>query len=76
MKKFILHISHTDISRDSRILKEMNEIKSNFPEFNVLGIGIKKNYTFSQNKTTLFKKDLLNLTIQSKKIFFLPKFFR
>ena len=37
----ILHLTHTDINSDSRILKEMNSIADNFINTNVKGIGVK-----------------------------------
>ena len=74
MKKFIIHISHTDISRDSRIIKEINEIKNYFPQYKVLGIGIKKKNEISQNQIISFKKNLLNISLQSKKFFFYQNF--
>ncbi len=73
MKKSIVHISHTDIARDARILKEMNVIKNFFPQFEVKGIGIKQNTQVSQNKLMTIKKNLFNISIKAKKIHYLPK---
>lgn len=76
MKKSVVHISHTDILRDARILKEINVIEKFFPQFEVRGIGIKKNIEISQNKLMTVKKNLLNISIKVKKISFLPKFIK
>ena len=73
MKKSIVHISHTDVARDARILKEMNVIKNFFPQFEVKGIGIKQNTQVSQNKLMTIKKNLFNISIKAKKIHYLPK---
>ena len=69
-------MSHSDISRDSRILKEIDSIKNSFPQFQIMGIGIKKNSLISQNKRTSFKKNILSITLKSKKFLFFPKIFK
>ena len=42
MKKTVLHLSHTDIRSDSRILKELIAINSS-NDINLYAIGIKSN---------------------------------
>lgn len=69
-------MSHTDISRDLRILKEMESIKHSFPQLQIMGVGIKKNTLKSQNNRTSFNKNILSATLKSKQFLFFPKIFR
>ncbi len=68
----ILHISHTDIRVDSRILKEMHSIGKTNSSYSVSGIGI----ISSKNENELESPDgvsIDSITIQSTKLKFLPK---
>ena len=68
----ILHISHTNISVDARILKEMHSIGKINSSYNVSGIGI----VSSKNENELEYPDdvsIDSITIQSTKLKFLPK---
>ncbi len=66
----ILHISHTDIRVDSRILKEMNSIKQSNSSYRVKGIGIVSNESKYEHIDNL---DIDTIRIQSTKFRFLPK---
>nr|QLL91154.1 glycosyltransferase [Plesiomonas shigelloides] len=69
MNKKILHLTHTDIRSDSRILKEMAAASSN--GFSVCGIGIKLNEGTKDIEEPGF--EVVTLKIFSKKMRFLPK---
>lgn len=57
----ILHLTHTDINSDSRILKEMLSIANSNNTYNVQGIGIERNEDRNSNTTE-------NITIHSLKL--------
>jgi hypothetical protein len=76
MSKTIVHISHTDVVRDSRIIKEIAALEENLPQYKVIGIGIKQNQKTSQNKLMTVKKNIFSISLKAKKITFLPKFIR
>lgn len=71
MKK-ILHLSHTEIPYDSRILKEMESAYNN--GYEVYGIGIEQNENNIPIVNNKFQVTTLNLF--SKKLKFLPKSLR
>lgn len=74
MKK-ILHISHTDIRSDSRILKEMNSILNGYKDCRLLGIGIQ--YAENQHRTNLDDNlDIYSIDLKSRKWRFLPTVIR
>ncbi len=70
MKK-ILHLSHTDIKSDSRILKEIESLVSVKQDYIVSSIGI----TLDEGSyaTNIKNHDYRGLKLVSKKIRFLPK---
>lgn len=70
-KKIIIHISHTDISRDSRILKEIKSLKNSFSNYKIFSLGIRSAKKQQINKRNIIK-DSINFNLISKKIFFLP----
>jgi glycosyltransferase involved in cell wall biosynthesis len=71
MKK-ILHLTHTDIRSDSRILKEMQSAITN--GYSVYGIGIRLSEGSTASNVDLDNVTALN--IRSKKLVFLPDFLR
>ena len=72
----ILHLSHTNISSDSRILKEMTSIKNYKKNLKVFGLGI--NRVEFGNTKNLIEQDLEinDLALFTNKIKFLPKFIK
>ena len=74
-KKIIIHVSHTEISRDARILKEIKSIKNSFKDYKVFALGIKTNKNNSINNKNIIKNSI-DFNLLSKKIFFLPTIIR
>ena len=73
MKQSIFHISHTDIGRDSRIIKELEGIKDEFFNYEIYAIGIKKKFKLDNKKNQLQGIKDLSISLITKKIFFFPK---
>lgn len=63
-----LHISHTDISSDSRILKEMQSLQNN--GYFVCGVGIEKN---NGSHKTYNDFDVQSIRLTAKKLKFFPQ---
>jgi glycosyltransferase involved in cell wall biosynthesis len=74
MKTVILHLSHTDIRSDSRILKELKAL-SQVDAFTIKAIGVD---AFGKDGVESSDKflDLVVLELISKRFTFLPKFLR
>lgn len=70
----ILHLSHTDIKKDNRILKEMLAVKA-IKHAKIYGIGVELDETNVSHSTSL-DKSISTLKLRSKKFKFLPKIFR
>ena len=73
----VLHISHTNILSDSRILKEMIALSNSSFDFKLYGIGI-DNYEYINNDNYNQYKNL-NISNQKlifKELKFIPLFFR
>ena len=73
----VLHISHTNILSDSRILKEMIALSNSSFDFKLYGIGI-DNYEYINNDNYNQHKNL-NISNQKlifKELKFIPLFFR
>lgn len=71
----ILHLTHTDINSDSRILKEMNSIVNAYSDIKVSGIGVRLNeesHKVKENK----KLEIYSITLQSRNWKFLPTVIR
>jgi len=73
MKYSILHLSHTDIRQDSRIIKELKEIKNEFGKNDVFAIGIKRSSRLKITKLNAFNIKDLSISLATKKIFFIPR---
>jgi len=73
MKQSIFHISHTDIPRDPRILRELKVLKYHFFNYNFFAIGIKKNTKFNNKKIDLSKIEYSRVELVTKNIKFIPK---
>ena len=73
MKQSIFHISHTDLRRDSRIIKELENIKDEFFNYEIYAIGIKKKFKLDNKKNQLQGIKDLSISLITKKIFFFPK---
>lgn len=71
MQKKILHLSHTDIRYDSRILKEMGALEST-DQFDLLGVGVEMEEGASSSKKIL-KAEIISIRLFSKWLSFLPK---
>ena len=71
MKNKILHLSHTDINFDSRIIKEMISLQKIFPDSEIQGIGIKldENEKLKKSDTTN-SLEILSLSLHSKKLIY------
>ena len=69
----ILHLSHTNINSDSRILKEMNSIAKliNISNLKINGIGVDRNEG-SADSENLNNLIIDSVSLQSKRLFFLP----
>ncbi|MDA9003868.1 hypothetical protein N9J26_00080 [bacterium] len=73
MKK-VLHLSHTDIRSDSRILKEMSAIAST--EYQVLGVGV-NDFSGTEEASLLENNfSIFNINLLSRKMVFLPRTLR
>ena len=73
MKNSIFHISHTDIRRDSRIIKELKVISNEFVNCDIFAIGIKRVSHLNNIKLSLSKVQDLSISLITKKFFFIPK---
>jgi glycosyltransferase involved in cell wall biosynthesis len=72
VKQSIFHISHTDISRDSRIIKELESIKDEFFNYDIYAIGIKKKFKLDNKKNQLQGIKDLSIFLITKKLLFFP----
>jgi glycosyltransferase involved in cell wall biosynthesis len=73
VKQSIFHISHTDIRRDSRIIKELESIKDEFFNYDIYAIGIKKKFKLNNKKNQLQGIKDLSISLITKKLLFFPK---
>ena len=73
MKESIFHISHTDIRRDSRIIKELESIRDEFFNYDIYAIGIKKKFKLNNKKKQLQGIKDLSISLTTKKLLFFPK---
>ena len=64
----ILHLSHTDINSDARILKEMNSLKDSFEKAQVSGIGLQENEAVSENANSSL--DIHTIVLKSRNLRF------
>lgn len=71
MRKKLLHISHTDIRYDSRILKEMGGLEAS-EKFELIGVGVKLEEGASSSKKVL-KSKIIAIRLFSKALSFLPR---
>lgn len=71
----ILHLTHTDINSDSRILKEMNTVANFFNEYRVVGIGIGQNEESHKTKTSS-KIEIYSILLRSRNWEYLPRVIR
>lgn len=69
----ILHITHTDITIDSRILKELESISRNFSSSKVVGIGI---YTDDNKMNNLENVAIESIKLKTKKWIYIPRLLR
>lgn len=69
----VLHITPTDISYDSRILKELKALES-VPELELTAFGIKDNE--GHNYAVTHAKYVVNIRLFTKKMSYLPRPFR
>lgn len=71
----ILHLTHTDIKSDSRILKEMQSLAT-VANYKVSGIGIHKIEELDRKSNLVDNIEIYSLDIKSRKWKFLPSFVR
>ena len=71
----ILHLTHTDINSDSRILKEMHSITNANDAYNVSGIGVSSNEN-SNTGNNLEGIKIYSITLHSRRYTFLPRVIR
>jgi hypothetical protein len=77
VKQSIFHISHTDVAyNESRIIKQLEDIKNKFLNYKIFVIGIKKESNINNVKSSLRGIKDLSVSLITKKLFFLPKFVR
>jgi glycosyltransferase involved in cell wall biosynthesis len=77
VKQSIFHISHTDVTYgESRIIKQLEDIKNKFLNYNIFVIGIKKQSNINNNKSSSHRIKDFSVSLITKKLFFLPKFVR
>ncbi len=73
MVETVLHLSHTDIRHDSRILKQLKALGS--LNKNIVGIGV-NSLELDKNVHSNDQIKIVTLELFTKKIKFLPRFFR
>ncbi len=66
----ILHLTHTDINSDSRILKEMSSLANSNKEYELYGIGIFRDK--NRYSSTIDKLNIYSLKLKSRNINFFP----
>lgn len=71
----IVHLTHTDIRYDNRILKELESLAT-VDNYEIFAIGISQDEGAAMNDTALISKKLTILDLYAKKIKFLPKALR
>ena len=77
LKLKILHVSHTNILSDSRILKEMNALSNSSFNFKLYGIGIgDSEYINNDNYNANNKLNILNHNLTFKKLKYMPFFLK
>ena len=70
----ILHLTHSDIEADSRILKEMRALARD--RYVLAGIGIRRGEDGSARSALNFRADITHVVIHSRKFRFLPQAIR
>lgn len=75
IKKNILHLTHTDIESDSRILKEIESLISELEAVEIAGIGVRNNRETHKTKET-GKFSLNQIALWSRNWNFLPDIIR
>jgi glycosyltransferase involved in cell wall biosynthesis len=73
MKK-VLHLTHTDIRSDSRVLKEMQALS--FSEYKVYGIGVSEYLDGSKHSEMIDELLVFSINLYSRKFKLLPKIIR
>jgi len=71
----VLHLTHTDISSDSRILKEMQTIANASNQYQVYGIGVSLDEG-SANANDIDKLHIDSISLRTRRWRFLPKVLR
>lgn len=71
MEKTLLHLSHTDIRKDARILKELHSLQI-FSEFKLFAIGLKLNEEKNLGEKDL-KAKIYSINLLTKLFRFLPR---
>ena len=71
----VLHLSHTDITTDSRILKEMNSIAQIDNTYQLYGIGVLMDEGVRKTSDSL-DLTITSINLVSRKLKYIPKFFR
>ena len=72
----ILHISHTNISYDSRILKELAAIRCEFPAAEIIALGAELDNTTHAGTHALDNVEIKTTSLKVRKIKWLPKILR
>jgi glycosyltransferase involved in cell wall biosynthesis len=70
--KKILHVTHTDIRFDNRIIKEIDALSA-YNEFYVWGVGMSLDEGSAENSLNDVKAEIITLKVRSRKIKYLPK---
>ena len=73
-KRKVMHLTHTDVNDDNRILKELQSL-SDTGIYEVYAMGVADNEGWGRNKQPVFGTVKI-ITLFSKRFVWLPKFFR
>jgi glycosyltransferase involved in cell wall biosynthesis len=71
----ILHLTHTDINSDSRILKEMHALAKNYESCKIKGIGVSSRESINV-KNSMNDLEIFSIELKSRKYTYLPKIIR
>jgi glycosyltransferase involved in cell wall biosynthesis len=71
----ILHLTHTDIRFDNRIIKEIDAL-SQVPEYDLYGIGLVRDEGAANHDVAHLRASIINLKLTFRGVRYLPKFLK
>ncbi len=71
----ILHLTHTDIRFDNRIIKEIDAL-SQVPEYELFGIGLVRDEGAANHDVAHLRASIINLKLTFRGVGYLPKFLK